>query len=144
MGYLITDETDGAETKRRENAEKQKRYRENMKREGYRQVLLWGIPPAADVRERMTGAGYRQVPAWENETPSPGQTRSEKRRGTPGTVRVAVSVREGSLAVADRRPEVRKALDVAEGAFIQALGETPDSASLFADMRELLRPLGGM
>jgi hypothetical protein len=48
---------------RQANAEKQKRFREGMKAEGFKQVLLWALPCPTDVRERM--AGFRQVPAWE-------------------------------------------------------------------------------
>lgn len=143
-GNMASKRETDAEAKRRGNAEKQKRYRKNMKSEGFRQVLLWAVPCAPGVRERMTAAGFRQVPAWENETPGPGQTRREKRRGDPEKVRVTVSVREGSLAVADRREEVRAALGVAVGAFIKALGEVPESESLCNDVRELLRPLGGI
>jgi hypothetical protein len=48
---------------RRKNAEKQKRFRDNMKAEGYRRITLWDIPSPSG--KRMAGMGYRQIPAWE-------------------------------------------------------------------------------
>ena len=50
---------------RQKNAEKQKRFREGMKDEGYKQVLLWAFPSPSDVKERMAVAGFRQAVAWE-------------------------------------------------------------------------------
>jgi hypothetical protein len=60
---------------RQVNAEKQKRFRENMKAGGFRHVLLWDFPCPADVRERMMAAGFRQAPAWEA-APLPGEKKS--------------------------------------------------------------------
>ena len=50
---------------RQKNAEKQKRFRDNMKAEGYKRVTLWDAPSPAGQPGRMAGMGYRQVPAWE-------------------------------------------------------------------------------
>jgi hypothetical protein len=130
---------------RRANAEKQKRFREGMKAEGFKQVLLWALPCSADVRESMTAAGFRQVPAWEKPR---GETRQEKRRGDPGRVQVAAAIRESSLGAADNSPEVRAALDHAMSAFLGALGGasggqlSPEAQAVYSDFAELIRPLG--
>jgi hypothetical protein len=124
------------------NAEKQRRFRESMKSEGFKQVLLWALPCPADVRERMTKAGFRQVPAWENEKQDHGQTKHKKWQGEPGRVKIAVSVRESSLGAADKAPEVRQALGVAAVEFKKALGTFPEAESLYNDVLELLGPLG--
>jgi hypothetical protein len=93
------------------NAEKQKRFRENMKAGGFRQVLLWDFPCPADVRKRMTAAGFWQAPAWEA-APSPGG------KGKPlpsGMVKAAVALHESSLGIAGKAPEIKQALSAAQG-----------------------------
>jgi hypothetical protein len=129
---------------RRANAEKQRRFRENMKAGGFRQVLLWDFPCLVDVRERMTAAGFRQVPAWENGKPETGESRQEKRRADPGRVKVAAVIRESSLGIADRAPDVRRALSNAIFEFSKVIGESPETNKLYEDVRELLRPLGAL
>jgi hypothetical protein len=122
------------------NAEKQKRFRENMKAAGLRQALLWDFPCPADVRERMAAAGLRQALAWEP-VPPPG----EQEKPLPsGAVKVAARIHESSLGIADRSPEIRRALTAALGAFLREAEKLPRSAwgTAYSDMRELLRPLG--
>ena len=125
---------------RRANAEKQKRFRENMKADGFRQVLLWDFPCSADVRERMTAAGFRQAPAWEA---SPGPGGKEKPLPS-GTVKAAVVIHESSLGIADKAPEIKQALSVALGAFLQQVEQLPRASwgNAYKDIQDLLRPLG--
>jgi hypothetical protein len=86
---------------RRKNAEKQKRFRDNMKAGGYKRVTLWDLPcPAV---KRLSGMGYRQVPAWELTQENAGKSRTVK-------VKLAVNIRESSLHIAARSPEAKKAL----------------------------------
>jgi hypothetical protein len=125
---------------RQANAEKQKRFRENMKADGFRQVLLWDFPCPADVRERMTAAGLRQSPAWEAAPPPGG-----KEKPLPaGMVKAAVVIHESSLGIADKAPDIQKALTLALGAFLQEVENLPRSAweNVYKDIQELLRPLG--
>jgi hypothetical protein len=125
---------------RQSNAEKQKRFRENMKAGGFRQALLWDFPCPADVRERMTAAGFRQAPAWEA-APSP---RGKEKPLPAGVVKTAVAIHESSLDIADRAPEIQKALSLALGAFLQEVENLPRSAwgNAYKDIQSLLRPLG--
>lgn len=134
---------------RARNNEKQKRFRESMKAEGYKQVLLWDVPCPVDVRERMTAVGFRQVPAWEIENLRPGETRQEKRRGDPGRVKIAHTVRECAVGVADQYPEVREAVRRALLAFEETLkGISPEAVNapivdgLYKDFEALIRPMG--
>jgi hypothetical protein len=125
---------------RQANAEKQKWFRENMKADGFRQVLLWDFPCPADVRERMTAAGFRQAPAWEA-APSPG----EKEKPLPaGMVKAAAVIHESSLGIADRAPEIHRALSVALGAFLREVEKLPRASwgNVFKDIQGLVRPLG--
>jgi hypothetical protein len=128
---------------RRDNAEKQRRFRESMKALGFKQVLLWTLPCPADVQERMTAAGFRQAPAWETEKP-----RQEKKRNDPGRVKIAAAIRESSLGAADKSPEVRAALSRAAGEFLNTLGGSPggklspEAQAVYRDFVELIRPLG--
>jgi hypothetical protein len=127
---------------RQANAEKQKRFREHMKTDGFRQVLLWDFPCPADVRERMTAAGFRQAPAWEA-APGPGG----KEKPLPiGMVKAAAVIHESSLGIADRAPEIQKALSLAIGAFLQEVENLPRSAwgNVYKDIQDLLRPLGSL
>jgi hypothetical protein len=125
---------------RRANAEKQKRFRENMKADGFRQVLLWDFPCPADVRERMTAAGFRQAPAWET---SPGPGGKEKPLPS-GAVKVAATVHETSIGIADKAPDIQKALSLALGAFLHEVEKLPRQTwgDVYKDIQELLRPLG--
>jgi hypothetical protein len=125
---------------RQANAEKQKRFRENMKAGGFRQVLLWDFPCPADVRDRMAVAGFRQSPAWEA-VPGPGK------KETPlpsGMVKVTAAVHEISIGIADRAPEIHKALSLALGAFLREVEKLPRAAwgNAYKDIQGLLRPLG--
>jgi hypothetical protein len=125
---------------RRANAEKQKRFRENMKASGFRQVLLWDFPCPADVRERMTAAGFRQAPAWEA-APSP----EEKEKPLPvGMVKAAAVIHESSLGIADNVPDIQKALTLALGTFLREVENLPRQTwgNVYKDIQELLRPLG--
>jgi hypothetical protein len=125
---------------RRENAEKQKRFRENMKTDGFRQVLLWDFPCPADVRERMTAARFRQAPAWEA-VPGPGV----KEKPLPaGMIKAAAIIHESSLGIADKTPEIKQALSVALGAFFREVEKLPRQkrGDVYNDVRELLKPLG--
>jgi hypothetical protein len=130
----------GREKARQANAEKQKRFRENMKAAGFRQALLWDFPCPADVRERMAAAGFRQAPAWEV-APGPG----EKEKPLPsGMVKVAAAVHETSIGIADKAPEIHEALSAALGVFLREVEKLPRSAreNAYKDIQELLRPLG--
>jgi hypothetical protein len=125
---------------RQANAEKQKRFRENMKADGFRQVLLWDFPCPADVRERMTAAGFRQSPAWEA-APRPG---GKEKPLSAGMVKAAAAIHETSIGIADKSPEVREALSLALGAFLRQVEKLPRQAwgNAYKDLQELLRPLG--
>jgi hypothetical protein len=125
---------------RQANAEKQKRFRKNMKAGGFRQVLLWDFPCPADVRERMAAAGFRQTPAWEA-APGPGG----KEKPLPsGVVKAAVVIHESSLGIAGKAPEIHKALSAALDAFLREAEKLPRAVrgNIYKDIRELLRPLG--
>jgi hypothetical protein len=125
---------------RRANAEKQRRFRENMKADGFRQVLLWDFPCSTDVRDRMAVAGFRQVPAWEP-VPSPGR----KEKPLPsGMVKAVGVIHESSLGIADKAPDIQIALSVALGAFLQQVEKLPRQTweNVYKDIQDLLRPLG--
>jgi hypothetical protein len=125
---------------RQANTEKQKRFRENMKANGFRQALLWDFPCPADVRERMTAAGFRQVPAWKA-APSAGG----KEKPLPSDmIKAAVVLHESSLGIAGKAPEIKQALSAALGAFLREAEKLPRSAwrNVYKDIQELLRPLG--
>ena len=142
----VADEKRRRETAARQaNAEKQKRFRENMKAWGFRQVLLWDFPCPVDVRERMTAAGFRQCPAWET-APGPGG----KEKPLPaGVVKAAVAIHESSLGAGDKLPEVRDALSRATGEFLYTLSGgspagtlSPEAKAVYNDFQELIRHLG--
>jgi hypothetical protein len=119
---------------RLKNAEKQARFREGMKAEGYKRVTLWGLPCPAD--KRLYGAGFRQVPAWELP-----QRNAEKSRAVK--VKLAVNIRETSLNAAARSPEVKKALSIAAGEFLQSLGsDTPEARAVYSNYLEVMKLLG--
>jgi len=120
---------------RRKNAEKQKRFRESRKSDGYKRVTLWDDPAPSGQPGRMAGMGYRQVPAWE----MPGE-RSGK--GRAARVRLAVRIRETSLNAGARLPTVQKALTAAAGEFLKALGDTPEGKAVYADYLALVNLLG--
>jgi hypothetical protein len=65
---------------------------------------------------------------------NPGKSRAAK-------VTLAVRIRESSLHVAARLPAVQKALAAAEGAFLKALGDSPESRAVYNDYLELARVL---
>ena len=121
---------------RQKNAEKQKRFRESMKAQGYKEVLLWTLPSPPDVKERMTAAGFRQAVAWERV--------SNDQKEKPGEVKVKVSVaiRETSINAADKSPAVRKALTKAMMELLDALKGCPDKEAIYKDYIELLKPFG--
>jgi hypothetical protein len=120
---------------RRKNAEKQKRFRENRKSDGYKRVTLWDDPAPSGQPGRMAGMGYRQVPAWE----MPGE-RSDK--GRTARVRLAVQIRESSLHAGARSPQVQKALARATSEFLSALGKSPEGKAVFNDYLELVALIG--
>jgi len=118
------------------NAEKQARFREGMKAEGYKRITLWTLPCAAD--KRLYAAGFRQVPAWE----APEKNTLIKSRAAK--VKIAVNIRESSLNAADRSPEIKEALSIAAGSFLKALGsDTPEKSAVYYDYKEILKLLGG-
>ena len=121
---------------RQKNAEKQRHFRESMKDEGYKQVLLWTLPSPPDVKERMAAAGFRQGVAWER----PGNTQREKSRDVK--VKLSVAIREASIDAADKSPAVRKALASAMSDFLYALKDCPEKEAIYKDYIELLKPLG--
>ena len=121
---------------RQKNAEKQKRFRDNMKAEGYKRVTLWDAPSPAGQPGRMAGMGYRQVPAWE----MPQKNTDKKSRAT--MVPLAVRIRESSLHVGARSPKVQAALKKAMGTMAAALGDTPEGKAVYNDFLELIALLG--
>jgi len=121
---------------RQKNAEKQARFRDSMKAEGYKRVTLWGLPCPAD--KRLSGAGFRQVPAWEMP-----QKNAEKSRAAK--VKLAVNIRETSLNAGARSPEVKKALASAAGRFLQDLGtDAPEARAVYSDYLEIMKLLGDL
>ena len=124
---------------RRKNAEKQKRFRDSMKAEGYKRVTLWDAPSPTGQPGRMAGRGFRQVPAWE----MPEEYADKKSRAAK--VAVAVRIRESSLNIGAKSPEIKKALDSAAGRFLAALGsvETPEKNAAYQDYLEIMKLLGG-
>ena len=94
--------------RREQNNEKQKRFREGMKAEGYKQVLLWSLPCPDDVRKRMAAADFRQCVAWE---------KRDKASQKDGTIKIAAVIRETSLYASVKSPEIQKALTAAAGSF---------------------------
>ena len=120
---------------RRKNAEKQKRFRENQKMCGYKRVTLWEPPAPDGAHGRLAGMGFRQVPAWETPQKNPDKGKAEK-------VRLAVQIRESSLHIAARSPQVQKALARATSEFLSALGKSPGDKAVFNDYLELVALLG--
>jgi hypothetical protein len=118
---------------RQRNAEKQKRFRDSMKAEGYRRVTLWDLPSPAS--KRMAALGFRQVPAWEDP-----QNAAEKSRAVK--IKCAVRIRETSLNAAARMPQVRKALARAASEFLSCLGDAPEGKAVYHDYLELIKLLG--
>ena len=116
---------------RQRNAEKQKRFRQSMKEAGFKRVTLWDAPGPAGQPGRMAGMGYRQVPAWEIP-----QRNAEKSRAAK--IALAVRIRESSLHVAARSPEVKKAVSRATGEFLKALGNAPEGKAVYNDFLELV------
>jgi hypothetical protein len=116
---------------RQRNAEKQKRFRESMKEAGYRRVTLWDAPGPTGQPGRMAGMGYRQVPAWELPEKNADKIRAAK-------ITLAVRIRESSLHIAARSPEVKKALSRAAGEFLKALGNAPEGKAVYNDFLELV------
>ena len=121
---------------RQRNAEKQKRFRESMKAGGFRRVTLWDLPSPAD--KRMAGKDFKQVPAWE----AP-KTNTDKSRAVK--IKLAVQIRESSLHIAARQPEIQAALKSAAGSFLRELGGgelSKEKQAVYSDFMELLKPLG--
>ncbi|MDR0474932.1 MAG: hypothetical protein LBH43_14815 [Treponema sp.] len=84
---------------RQRNVEKQRRFRDNMKAEGYRRVTLWDLTGPAGGRS--FSQGYRQVPAWEL---------PDKSNSPAAKVRLAVRIRESSLRAGARSQKIQDAL----------------------------------
>jgi hypothetical protein len=118
---------------RQRNAEKQQRFRDSMKAEGYRRVTLWDLPSPAG--KRLFSQGFRQVPAWELPEKSPGKTRAAK-------VTFAVRIRESSLHAGDRSPKVQEALQRAAGELAASLSRTPEGRAVYSDYLELVALIG--
>jgi hypothetical protein len=59
-------------------------------------------------------------------------------------VKVTARVHESSLGIADKAPDIQKALSLALGAFLREVEKLPRSAwgNVHKDIMELLRPLG--
>jgi hypothetical protein len=58
-------------------------------------------------------------------------------------IALAVRIRESSLHAAARSPEVKKALAIAAGEFLQSLGsDTPEARAVYSDYLEVLKLLG--
>jgi hypothetical protein len=104
-----------------------------MKAEGYRRVTLWDLPGPAG--KRLYSQGFRQVPAWELPQENTDKSRAAK-------IRLAVRVRESSLHIASKSPEVKKALSKARGEFLKALGGLPEGKAVYTDFLELVKLLG--
>jgi hypothetical protein len=117
------------------NAEKQKRFRNNMKEAGHKRVTLYDDPAPAGQHKRMAGMGFKQVPAWE----IPQKNTSSQYRSR---IRVAVRIRETSLNAAARFPEVQKAITAAAGEFYKALEKFPERNPVLLDYMELLKVIG--
>jgi hypothetical protein len=117
------------------NAEKQKRFRDNMKSDGYKRVTLWEYPAPAVQHKRMAGMGFRKVPAWELPQTSTHKSRVAK-------ISVAMRIRETSLNAGAKFPEVQKALTGAASEFLKALGKLPEGNAVYNDFLELIKPLG--
>ena len=120
---------------RRKNAEKQKRFRDNMKKAGYKRVTLWDDPAPSGQPGRMAGMGFRQVPAWEN-------AQEVQEKGRANKVRLAVRIRETSLHAAAKLPKVQEALKSAAGGLALALGDTPEERAIYNDFLELIKVIG--
>jgi len=118
------------------NCEKQKRFREGMKYRGYKQVLLWALPCPADTRGRMEAAGFRQAVAWESEK---SVNESKKYLANKGKIKVAANIKESSLFIAARSPEVKEALNRAEATFLHAMEKAgvKDAVGFLIDYHEL-------
>jgi hypothetical protein len=123
---------------RRKNAEKQKRFRESMKAEGYKRLTLWEPPAPEGTHKRLAGMGFRQIPAWE----IPQENAETARKKQPVKVRLAVRIRETSLNAGARLPTVQKALASSAAEFLKALGDTPGTNALYNDFLELIKTMG--
>jgi hypothetical protein len=121
-------------------ADKQRRLRENMKAAGLKQVLTWDCPIAPALRESMEGAGFHPAPAWEKSLPH------KRRPLPPGVVKIAISIRETSLDIANKNPEVRDAIDTTLYTFLNVLEKSGLArevwVDIYKDFQELLKPLG--
>jgi hypothetical protein len=118
---------------RQKNAEKQARFRDSMKAEGYRRVTLWDLPSPSG--KRLFSQGFRQVPAWELQEKSTGKTRAAK-------VTLAVRIRESSLHAGARSPKVQEALKKAAGELAASLSNTPEGRAVYSDYLELAALIG--
>jgi hypothetical protein len=118
---------------RRKNAEKQARFREGMKAEGYKRVTLWGLPCPAD--KRLFAAGFRQVPAWEMPQPSADKGRAAR-------VKLAVNIRESTLRAGAKSPQIQEAVKRAAAEFLKYAGETPEGKAAYNDFLELVALFG--
>jgi len=117
---------------RRQNADKQRRFRESMKSQGYKAVMLWDFPVPSD--KRIAAQGFRKVPAWE-------RTSEGKSKGS--TIRFAVRIREYSLNAAVKYPKIKKVLESAAASLAVALGDTPEERGIYLDYLEMVKLIGG-
>jgi hypothetical protein len=79
--------------------------------------------------------------------PRMGSYARSRKKKTPlpsGMVKAAAVIHESSLGIADKTPEIKQALSIALGAFLQQVEKLPRSAweNIYKDIQELLRPLG--
>jgi hypothetical protein len=56
-------------------------------------------------------------------------------------IRLAVCIRESSLYVGARSPEVKKAISGATGEFLNVLGDLPEGKAVYTDFLELVKLL---
>lgn len=125
---------------RQANADKQKRYRESMKADGFKQTLTWDIPCPAAVKASMAAAGFRQVAAWEKPLPH----HYERKKALPsGMVKIAVPIRESSLGIAGKSPEVLAAVKKLKADAWGLYDKKKITDAVYRDILSLLLPLGG-
>jgi hypothetical protein len=133
----------GKREKARQNAEKQRRYRERMKDSGAKQVLLWDYPFAPETKESLRKQGYSQTPAWEKYQ-SPGKIE----RLPEGMVKMSIRVHESSLNIAGSNPRIKKALEQSLGCFLSTVndGAVPEKQwkAVYQDIEEFFSLFGKM
>jgi hypothetical protein len=125
---------------RQANADKQRRFRESMKAQGMKQILLWDYPPEPGTMEAMAARKYTRLPAWEKDQ-GPGYG---KKAPADGTVRIAAVIHESTLDAVTNNPTIKQALSRLAGGFIKDTESLPrkEWEPVYRDIQELLRALG--